>query len=170
MDIFTGLYNQPFFLNRLESALKQAQEIDGYLFAVFLFTVEAKNKVKAQMDTRYWEVTLREIAEALKHMLRPTDTLARFNPNTFYVLIESIPDEEITTLIADRIQTRLSKDIDDIENKIKLPIRIGILLCDSGYNTTEEIIADAKYAQNLASAQGPDYSNYYYRFSVKKSE
>lgn len=169
MDIFTGLYNQPFFLNRLESALKQAQEIDGYLFAVFLFTVEAKNKVKAQMDTRYWEVTLREIAEALKHMLRPTDTLARFNPNTFYVLIESIPDEEITTLIADRIQTRLSKDIDDIENKIKLPIRIGILLCDSGYNTTEEIIADAKYAQNLASAQGPDYSNYYYKFSVKKS-
>ena len=101
-------------------------------------------------------------------MLRPTDTLARFNPSTFYVLIENLPGEEITTLIADRIQSRLNSDIEDIEAKIKLPVRIGILLCDSGYNSTDEIIADAKYAQALASAQGPDYSNYYYKFSVKK--
>jgi diguanylate cyclase (GGDEF)-like protein len=167
-DIYTGLYNQPFFLNRLESALKQAGEIDDYLFALFLFTVDPKNKAKAQMDTRSWELILREIAEALKNMLRPTDTLARFNPNTFYVLIENLPGEHITTLIADRIQSRLSKDVEDIENKIRLPVRIGILLCDSGYNSTEEIIADAKYAQALASAQGPDYSNFYYKFSVKK--
>lgn len=168
-DIYTGLYNQPFFLNRLESALTQAQEIEEYLFSIFLFTVEPKSKVKAQMDTQYWELTLREIAEALKHMLRPTDTLARFNPDTFYVLIENLPGEEVTTLIADRIQSRLNRDIENIHNKIKLPVRIGILLCDSGYNHTEEIMADAKYAQALASAQGPDYSNYYYKFSVKKT-
>jgi len=168
-DIYTGLYNQPFFLNRLESAHKQAQEVDGYLYAIFLFTVEPKNKVKAQMDTLYWELTLREIAEALSHMLRPTDTLARFNPDTFYVLVENLPGEEITTLIADRIQSRLNRDIENIQKKINLPIRIGILLCDRGYKNTEEIIADAKYAQSLANAQGPDYSNYYYRLSVKKT-
>ena len=170
LDIYTGLYNQPFFLNRLESALKQAREIDGYLFAVFLFTVDPKNKTKAQVDTRYWELALREIAETLKNLLRPTDTLARFNPNTFYVLIENIPNREVTTLIADRIQSRLYKGIVDIENKIKMPIKIGILLCDSGYNNTEEILADAKYAQSLANAQGTDYSKFYYRFSVKKSK
>jgi len=168
MDVYTGLYNQPFFLNRLESALKQAREMHEYLFAIFLFSVEPKNKIKAQMDPRYWELILREIAESLKNMLRPTDTLARFNPNTFYVLIENIPNDEITTMIADRIQTRLNKEIENIEKKVKLPIRIGILLCDSGYHNTEEIIADATYAQSLASAQGSDYSKYYYQFSVKK--
>ena len=122
------------------------------------------------MDPKNWESILREIAESLKKMLRPTDTLARFNPNTFYVLIENIPNEDITTLIADRIQTRLNKEIKDIQNKIQLPIRIGILLCDHGYNNTEEIIADATYAQSLAKAQGPEYSNYYYQFSVKKHQ
>jgi diguanylate cyclase (GGDEF)-like protein len=167
LDIYTGLYNQPFFLNRLESALKQAWEIDGYLFAVFLFTVDPKNKKKAQMNTRYWELTLREIAEALKNMLRPTDTLARFNPNTFYVLIENIPNGEITALIADRIQARLFKDIKDINKKIKIPIRIGILLCDRGYNNIDEILSDAKYAQSLAIAQRDEYSKYYYQFTVK---
>ncbi len=168
LDIYTGLYNQPFFLNRLESALKQAHEIDGYLFAVFLFTVDPKNKIKAQVDTRYWEHTLREIAELLKKLLRPTDTLAKFNPNIFYVLIENIPNEEVTTLIADRIQARLYRDIVDIENKIRVPIRTGILLCNNGYNNTDEILSDAKYAQSLASVQGDEYSKYYYRFSVKK--
>jgi PleD family two-component response regulator len=78
LDIYTGLYNQPFFLNRLESALKQAREIDDYRFAIFLFTIDPKNKVKAQVDTRHWEHTLREIAEELKSLLRPTDTLASF--------------------------------------------------------------------------------------------
>jgi diguanylate cyclase (GGDEF)-like protein len=168
MDIYTGLYNQPFFMNRLESALKQAQEIERYLFAVFLFTVEPKNTIKVQMDTRYWESILREIAELLKSLLRPTDTLARFNPNTFYMLIENIPNREVTTLIADRIQSRLYKNIADIENKIKLPIRIGVLICDKGYNDTEKILADAKYALSLANAQGDEYSKYYYQFSVKK--
>jgi diguanylate cyclase (GGDEF)-like protein len=168
LDIYTGLYNQPFFMNRLESALKQAQEIDRYLFAVFLFTVDPKNKIKVQVDTRYWESILREIAVTLKILLRPTDTLARFNPNTFYVLIENIPDREITTLIADRIQSRLYKNIADIENKVKLPIRIGVLLCDRGYNSIDKILADAKHALSLANAQGDEYSKYYYQFSVKK--
>ena len=168
LDIYTGLYNQPFFMNRLESALKQAQEIDRYLFAVFLFTVDPKNKVKVQVNTRYWESTLREVAESLKSLLRPTDTLARFNPNTFYVLIENIPNREITALIADRIQAKLYKNIADIENKIKLPIRIGILLCDRGYTETDKILTDAKYALSLANAQGDEYSKYYYQFSVKK--
>lgn len=168
LDIYTGLYNQPFFMNRLESALKQAREIDRYLFAVFLFTVDPKNKIKVQVDTRYWESTLREIAESLKSMLRPTDTLARFYPDTFYVLIENVPNGEITTLIANRIQARLYRDIVDIEKKIKMPIRIGVLLCDRGYNDADEILADAKYAQSLSSAQGDEYSKYYYQFSVKK--
>ena len=106
--------------------------------------------------------------ESLKSLLRPTDTLARFNPNNFYVLIENIPNREVTTLIADRIQSRLYRDIVDIENKIKVPIRTGILLCDSGYNDTDEILADAKYAQSLASVQGDEYSKYYYQLSVKK--
>ena len=120
------------------------------------------------MDIPYWESVLREIAEALKNMLRPTDTLARFDQDTFYILIENIPNGDISVMIANRIQERLYRNIPDIGNKIQIPIRIGILLCDSGYENTNEILSDAKYAQVLASAQGDEYSNYYYQFSVKR--
>jgi diguanylate cyclase (GGDEF)-like protein len=167
LDVITGLYNQPFFTNRLESALKQAQEIDEYLFAVFLFTVETK-KGDVQKNDQQLDPVLQEIADALRGILRPTDTLARIDPNNFYVLIENIPNGEISVMIANRIQKRLSQNIPDLGDKVKLPFRIGILLCGDGYKYTDQIIADAKYAQALAKAQGDEYSKYYYQFIVKK--
>lgn len=168
LDSFTGLYNQSFFMNRLESVLKQSKEIDQFLFAVFLFKLDPKNKIKNHADAQHWESILYEIAGSLKSILRPTDTLARFDHDTFYILIENIPDGDISIRIANRIQERLYRNIVDIGNKIKIPIRIGILLCDSGYENIDEILSDAKYAQVLANAQGDEYSKYYYQFSVKK--
>jgi len=168
LDSYPGPYDQSFFMNRLESALKQSKEIDKYLFAVFLFKLEQKNKTKNQADTQDWESIIREIAEALRYILRPTDTIARFDQDTLYVLFENIPNGDISVMIANRIQERLNRVVVDIGNKIRLPIRIGILLCNSGYKKIDEILGDAKYAQTLASAQGDEYSNYYYQFSVKK--
>ena len=167
IDGQTGLYNQPFFINRLQSAIKQAHEIENYLFAVFLFSAGPKNK-SVQNDHPQWESTLREIATSLRRMLRPTDTLARFDPNNFYILIENIPNGDISTMIADRIQKRLNKEVSNLSDRIKMPFRIGILLCDAGYHHPDEIVADAQYAQALTLAQGDEYSKYYYQFSVKK--
>jgi len=168
LDSTTGLYNQSFFMNRLESALNQSREIDQYLFAVLLFKVEPKNKIKHQTDTHSWESILHEIAGTLRRILRPTDTLARFDPDTFYILIENLPNGEISIRIANRIQEILYRNIINIGNKIKIPIRIGILLCDQGYKNIDLLLSDAKYAQELAGAQGDEYSKYYYQFSTKK--
>ena len=167
LDGATGLYNQAFFKNRLESALKQAREIDRYLFAVFLFKLERKDKGKHQPGSYPWETILQEAADTLKGILRPTDTIARFDQDTFYILIENIPDGEIAVKIANRIQEILYRKIADIGNKIKLPIRVGILLCDKGYEHPEVVLSDAKYAQALASAQGEEYAKYYYQVSAK---
>lgn len=167
LDRRTGLYNQFFFKNRLESSLKQAREIDNYLFAVLLFKLEPRHRMKDRA-VYPWESILQEIAAALRSILRPTDTIARFDPDTFYILIENIPNGEISVQIANRIQEILYRKITGIEDKIKIPIRIGILLCDRGYENVDMVLADAKYAQALAVAQGDEYSKYYYQVSAKK--
>jgi GGDEF domain-containing protein len=154
-------------MNRLESALKQSREIDPYLFAVFLFRVEPMHKPKDQAGRDLWETNLREIAGILRSILRPTDTLARFDPDTFYILIENVPNGEISIQIANRIQEILYRNVVDIGSKIKIPIRIGILLCDHGYENVDVVLSDAKYAQALAAAQGDEYANYYYQVSTR---
>jgi GGDEF domain-containing protein len=83
-------------------------------------------------------------------------------------LIENIPNGEISIKIANRIQEILYRKITDIGNKIRIPIRIGILLCDRGYEKVDVVLGDAKYALALASAQGDEYSKYYYQVSAKK--
>jgi diguanylate cyclase len=166
----TGLYNQAFFMNRLESSLKQSKEIDQYLFAVLLFKLEPRNRIKKQPRDDDWESILHEIAGALKSILRPTDTLARFDTDNFYILIENIPNGEISIRIANRIQEILYRKITDIGSKIKIPIRIGILLCDRGYEKVDAVLGDAKYALALAIAQGDEYSEYYYQVSTKKQQ
>jgi GGDEF domain-containing protein len=117
-----------------------------------------------------WEGILHEMADALRSILRPTDTLARFDSDTFYILIENIPNGKISIRIANRIQEILYRKITDIGSKIKIPIRIGILLCDRGYEKVEVVLGDAKYALALAIAQGDEYSEYYYQVSTKKQQ
>ena len=168
VDGRTGLYNQPFFVNRLESSLRQSREIDHYLFAVLLFKLERADRAGGKSGTYRWENTLHETSSSLRKILRPTDTIARFDPDTFYILIENVPSGETAVRIANRIQEILNRNVPDIGNKIKLPIRIGILVCDKGYESVDVVLSDAKYALTLAIAQGEEYSKYYYQVSAKK--
>lgn len=168
LDSSTNLYNQTFFKNRLESVLKQSREIDRYLFAVFLFKLEPRGNTKNHRGAESWEATLREVAGTLRSILRPTDTIARFDPDTFYILIESIPSGEVSVRIANRIQEILYRKITDIETKIRVPIRVGILLGGHGYRKVDVILSDAKYALALASAQGDEYTKLYYQVSTRR--
>lgn len=168
MDNRTGLYNQAFFMNRLEHLLRQSAEVDQYLFGVLLFKLEKPGEKNDRYTLYDWESTLHETADSLRGILRSTDTLARFDPDTFYILIENVRDSDILITIANRIQEKLYRNIEDVEHKIKIPIRVGILLCDNGYENSDMILGDAMYAQVLASAQGDEYSRHYYQVSPKK--
>ena len=154
LDPSTGLYNQSFFMHRLDCALKQSKEIDPYLFAVLSCKLDQKSSLENQADPGRWESDLREIAESFRHSIRPTDTIARFDQDNFYILIENMPNSDIPRMIADRLERRLEENIVDIGNRIRIPIRIGILLCDRGYEDVEGILRDAKNAQSLANARG----------------
>lgn len=166
----SGLYNQAFFKHRLENSLKQSSEIDPYLFAVLLFNLEPNGGGIKTPRPDNWEDILHEIARALKCILRPTDTLARFDTDTFYILVENIPNGEISIQIANRIQELLYRKVPNISRMIRIPIRIGILLCDRGYEKVDVVLGDARYALALAIAQGDESSKYYYQVSVKKGE
>ena len=166
-DKTTHLYNAPFFVNRLAHALNRSREDSSFRFALYLFKLDPSDKRTDPMLAHDWEFILREVAGKLKKILRPTDTIARFDPDTFYMLVENVVSREISIKIADRIQEILYRNIANVEYKIKIPIRVSILHCDDSYHSTDQILGDAVYAQSLASAQGDDYAKYYYQFSMK---
>lgn len=152
-DRVTGLYNQSFFINRLDFSLRQSKEIEQYAFAVIAISLDRDNDIRDQFNIKRWISILRETAKTLKTSVGPTDTLARFDQDTFYILIENILDKTIPGMIATRVYQRLNKDLGNLGNKVRFPIRIGVLLCDRGYENIDEILADAKHAQGLPNSE-----------------
>lgn len=166
-DRVTGLYNQSFFINRLESSLKRSKEIAQYLFALISINLDQDTNIKNQLNIKHWISVLRETAKTLKNIVGPADTVARFDQDNFYILIENITNKDGPIMIASRIHESLKENLVHIENKVQFPIRIGILLCDSRYENIDEILQDASAARSLANAQGEDFYNYFDRASTR---
>ncbi|HAV77505.1 MAG TPA: hypothetical protein DCX53_09165 [Anaerolineae bacterium] len=164
LDETTGLYKQSFFINRLNFALNQSIETKTYLFAVLLIKLDIKDQPKHQNR----ESVIREISQSFIGSIRPTDTIALFEQDKIYMLVENIINKNIPIMIANRLEKKLVENIVNIGSVIQIPIRIGILLCDSGYKNHDEILRDAKNALHLAEVQGEEYSKYYYQVSVRK--
>jgi diguanylate cyclase (GGDEF)-like protein len=152
-DRVTGLYNQPFFAERLEHALTEARETGHYSFAVLTISIDANHHVKDQLDIRSWIAALRETAEALKLTARPTDTVARFDQDNFYVLVENIPDPDASKLIAFRIHRKLNDRLARLDCRLQFPIRIGIVLADSRYESSDEILQEAEATRGLQGSR-----------------
>jgi diguanylate cyclase (GGDEF)-like protein len=160
-DRVTGLYNRPFFINRLKNTLSQSREVDYYLFSVITINIDQNNTIKNQLDIRSWISSLRETAEILKASVRPTDTVARFDQDNFHILVENISGEDIPIKVASGIQKKLNDRLTGLENKVQFPIGISILLCDRGYENVDEILKDTEIAQSLGKSRGDVFFEYY---------
>ena len=159
LDKNTGLYDQSFFKDRLGFSLKQSKETNQICFAVLSFNLIQKDSIKKPLDAKIWESIYIKTSKSLRSTVRITDIFTRFDQEIFCVLIENISpeDKEIIISIATRIQEKLNQNFAEKGSKIQIPIRMGITLCDSEYESIDEILHDATNAQILANAQGDDY-------------
>ena len=149
----TGLYNRSFFEIRLEYALTSLKEKAQSLFAVVLVGPSQVEPTEKFLQKRYGQASVREIADVLKSSVRPTDTIALFEQDHFFILIENVPSAEIPKMIAARIELRLkSRPANEHEEHIKASI--GVLLCDDRYENLYDIQRDIKVVYSSAFADG----------------
>jgi diguanylate cyclase (GGDEF)-like protein len=149
----TGLYNRSFFEIRLDYALKSLKEKGQTLFAVLLVVPSQVERTDKGSPKRYGQASVRQIAELLKSSVRPTDTIAIFEQDHFFILIENVPNGEIPKMIAARIQEKLKTHPVD-ENEERFAVSIGILLCDDRYKHVYEIQRDIKAVYSSVFAEG----------------
>jgi diguanylate cyclase (GGDEF)-like protein len=158
-DQLTGLYNQAFFVNRLDFSLRRAREIDRLQFSVISISLDQNGSMKNILRDKRWTAILRETAATLRTIVRPTDTIARFDHDNFYVLIEDVANKDIPRQIAARVHAGLSRHLAEFEKEVRFPIRVGLILCDSHYENIEQILQDAKTANSLANTDREFFYN-----------
>jgi diguanylate cyclase (GGDEF)-like protein len=153
-DEITGLYNRAFFLHRLDSSISSLKDNGQNLFAVLALSPDRYELINHQYGARQADEFLHALAESLRACVRPTDTIARFDGDRFFILIEQAPGLHIPEMIAARIQQRLKDQPPDATGS-RFNSSIGVLLCDRRYGNVDEILRDARSAYDRAHTAGP---------------
>jgi len=148
VDEITGFLNRRFFVSLIDYALARSKQIALNHFSVLLLDLSRFKKIESQLKGDFNH----NMAGILRMVLRPTDTISRFDDAQFAILIEDVTNWDIPIFIANRILDRMQKY--SKEQVVECQSHIGIILCDAGYFSVNEIINDLKVALSLARAEG----------------
>ncbi len=154
-DEVTGLYNRAFFLHRLDTAISALKDNGQSLFAVLALSPDRYEFISHESGARHANDFLHALGALIQSCVRPTDTIARFEADRFFILIEQAPGLSIPEMIAARIQQKLRTGTLAGSNALFVS-SVGVLLCDGRYHNVDEILRDAAAAYSRARALGPD--------------
>ena len=153
-DATTHLYNREFFTIRLGYALERIQQAGNSRFGILLADLQPFDELRGRFSQREMNTLLREVAGRLKLMVRPTDTVARFDDGMFLVLIEDLPEYATPEDIAERIREDQTAFISAKPDAAGLRVAVVMLVCDRSYRDVDQILKDVDQARKRAGLPG----------------
>jgi len=152
-DPTTHLYNRTFFSVRLTYSLERAKQIGVNRFGIVFIDLEPFQALQRHLGAERLNDFLREVAGHLKGNLRPTDTIARYDAGLFLVLIEDIPDDNMPSRLAGRIERDLREFLWHKGLLQDLHAYVGMVSCGGSYGSIDEILGDVEIARKLARTE-----------------
>ena len=152
-DPLTGLPNRALFLDRLAVALDRSQRTGAGL-AVFFLDIDNFKTVNDSRGHAAGDRLLEGMAERLRTMLRPMDTVARFGGDEFTFLFEELASEREALLIAERINHTVGFPIRLEDGEVSITVSIGIAMAGGPGIAADTVIREADAAMYRAKARG----------------
>ena len=153
-DTLTGLPNRELLNQRLETALRLAQQPDSSQFALLFLDLDRFKVVNDSLGHLVGDQMLIKIARLLTDIIRPEDTVARFGGDEYVVLLEAIAAPQEAMQVADRILQRLETPLILGDRAVVITASIGIILDTADYQDPAELLRDADIAMYQAKANG----------------
>jgi len=153
-DSLTGLPNRSHFLRVLHRVVEDSRRTPNDMFALLFLDLDRFKHVNDSLGHHVGDQLLVGIANRLKLVLRPQETLARLGGDEFAILVEGLPNAEQAARIAERIQQELSHPFMLDENEVFVSVSIGIAVRPEREETPEGLIRDADTAMYRAKAAG----------------
>ncbi len=150
-DNLTGLPNRALFRDRLDQALARAKR-SKELVAVLLVDLDGFKQVNDSLGHDAGDRLLREVAQRFRHIVRESDTVARFGGDEFALLLEYVTERDVVDL-ARRLLDGVARPVVIAGRDVSLGASIGIVL-DSGSGQSEELVRDADVAMYAAKDAG----------------
>ena len=153
-DGLTGLPNRVLFIDRVQVAFRRAQRGFDVNFAVCYIDFDRFKFVNDTFGHIIGDKLVVQIAERIKSVLRPTDTIARLGGDEFAILVEDIRDIEDVIRTLDRIRAEVAKPTELDGRPVYPTLSIGIAPWSRHYEQPDFLLRDADTALYQAKSAG----------------
>lgn len=151
-DDLTGLPNRSLLVDRLEAALRRADDGPSQPAVMFL-DIDRFKVINDSLGHRAGDGLLAEVGRRLGAAARSEDTVARFGGDEFIILVEGVADVDDVLALAERFQAALGQPIDLGEVPVHLSASIGIAIGSQG-TSADELLTRADVAMYRAKHAG----------------
>ena len=161
-DPLTNLPNRTLFMDRLQHALAEANQLEGRV-AVLFVDLDNFKFVNDSLGHQVGDRLLVAVAERLSACVRPGDTVARFSGDEFAFLLENVVDKGGVVSLAERIMQGLQAPFTLDEYEMFVTTSIGIVLSaqDQKNLPSEDLLRNADVALYEAKQKGRDRYAFY---------
>ncbi|HEY4158310.1 MAG TPA: EAL domain-containing protein [Polyangiaceae bacterium] len=159
-DELTKLPKRNLLTDRISQQLVACRN-DGCRLAVVLLDVERFRHVNETLGRRGGDNLLLQIAERLKESLSQHDTLARFDSNSFAILIAPAENEsELAARLERKILARLNESFTIEDTELRISVKGAVALFPSDGQEVDALVANAEAALKKAKSSGQRYLFY----------
>jgi diguanylate cyclase (GGDEF)-like protein/PAS domain S-box-containing protein len=149
-DSLTTLANRALFRDRVEDTLEAAGR-DG--IAVLFLDLDSFKQVNDLLGHASGDLLLVQVAERLRHSVRPGDTVARLGGDEFAVLLEGA-DDATAVDVARRITNALRTPFVIDGQEILVRGSLGVAIATSDVQNADKLLRNADLAMYRAKAAG----------------
>jgi diguanylate cyclase (GGDEF)-like protein len=154
-DPLTGVNNRVMFMDRLHQALRRLHRRDGLVVVLFL-DLDRFNLINGSVGHSTGDAVLRQMAERLRGLLRPQDTLARLSGDEFAIVVDDMTWMEQAVTLGTRIVAAARTPFDVDDEQFVCTTSVGIAVTADSHRRPEDLLQEADLALSRAKDSGRD--------------
>jgi diguanylate cyclase (GGDEF)-like protein len=154
-DSLTGLPNRSVVQERLQAALARSRRSKTPV-AVLFIDLDHFKLVNDTIDHAAGDRLLVAVAQQVRAVIRPADTLVRLGGDEFLAICENLSGVGDALTVADRIRAAVTHAVQTLGIEIPVSASIGIAMAQTGLESPDSLLTDADTAMYRAKEAGRD--------------
>ncbi|MCU1677579.1 MAG: putative signaling protein, partial [Frankiales bacterium] len=151
-DRLTGLPNRHLLMDRVQQALER-QLSTGAPYALLVLNVDGLRAINNNFGHAAGDEVLRMTADTLAALVRPADTVARYDGDRFAVLIDNAADHVEVTALAERVAACLVTDL-RLPGEVVVHVSACVGVAHGPTRSADALLSSAEAATYRAKALG----------------